>query len=383
MRDMDRCCTGCFSDEYLIRWVGTQGKARRAKCGWCGSFRQRSVALAELTETFRSVVDEFFLRHEDLVQGGHTEAWDGELIGDLLSQEFGTFSAAVCASQNGLANEILNQGLDPRRGARTYDADTFWFGLEDDWSHREITEELADALRVLRNAVHTHGHALTTSGQQAGVRAGSQVDDAARVVKRELRNHEIVLGRGTKLHRARVEKKRIEKLSELGAPPASEVSGARANQSGHPLLYLAESSATAIAEVRPAIGDVVVVGDLVLQKDMRICALIQHAIPFSPFEDARRFAGEAATQRVRAALGQDFARPIRPSDTSRDYLFTQYIAGLIRRLGFDGLTFPSSQRGGRQDPGRNYVLFDTAAATVVSLNRHVITAIDYTHVTAK
>jgi hypothetical protein len=374
--DETRCCADCFSDDYLVKLVREHGTPSSSRCFWCGSPRQRSVELAELTEPMRSVVERYFVRYEDLAQSGHIDATDGEYIGDLLSQELQAISDNV-SKRNDLANAILNHGLDYTDGDRTYDDDQFWFRREDDASYPDLTEELDDALDTLREAVWKHGHSLSAANTKSGIRPSPIVSEAIGLIRKELKLHKVTLPKGAKVFRARVEDDPIDDLSQLHAPLAHRVPAARANLSGQPVLYVADSLETALSEVRPAIGDLVVVGELKLRRAVRLCDLVRRGVALSPFEDLARHSRACAKQNMRAALGKEFASPIRPRDTARDYLFSQYVAQLIRRLGFDGLAFASSQHQSYPDAAINYVLFDTSAAVATAMSRHSVCGVEY------
>ena len=124
-----------------------------------------------------------------------------------------------------------------------------------------------------------------------------------------------------------------------------------------PLLYVAADEQTAIAEVRPSIGDRVVVGEFISNRnleffDFTALTALQHN-EISWFDPGYR---ERTDHRLLLEYLHDLiARPVRATDT--DYVMTQALAEFIRyyrKQRFDGISFRSVQREG----GVNYVIFD-------------------------
>lgn len=150
--------------------------------------------------------------------------------------------------------------------------------------------------------------------------------------------------------------------SELGAAPKSKAGNNRMSPAGVPLIYLAKDMATAVAEVRPSLGDLAVVGRFRLRVPVKVFdfpALTEklHHSPlswFDPEHDER-----CRMRRLLAFVHDDIARPVRAADT--DYVVTQALADFISQHaeGFQGIAFQSVQRGG----GVNYVFFDQGSST--------------------
>jgi hypothetical protein len=129
---------------------------------------------------------------------------------------------------------------------------------------------------------------------------------------------------------------------------------------GIPLMYLSVDSLNFIAEVRPSIGDQVVLAQFVSTEELKffdftmLDALKHDPISlFSPSYEKR------TDRRLLLEYLHDLiARPVRVSDT--DYVMTQALAEYIRycQYEFDGIAFRSVQRS---DGGINYVLFDNSS----------------------
>jgi hypothetical protein len=57
---------------------------------------------------------------------------------------------------------------------------------------------------------------------------------------------------------------------------------------------------------------------------------------------------------------------------------TQFVSGLVRAAGLDGIAYPSSQEGDQAATNVNYVFFDPTVAEPLTLQRHTVEQISYT-----
>ncbi|CAN7782053.1 RES family NAD+ phosphorylase [Variovorax sp. LjRoot175] len=144
----------------------------------------------------------------------------------------------------------------------------------------------------------------------------------------------------------------------LGAPPAHLASAGRMNAKGIPAFYGAGDPETCFAEMRPGIGERVVIGRYRAARHLRILnftrfGLAESTLPLSYLDP--EFATKAHDRLLLNQLHHQIARPVLP-DRDHDYLITQALAeylAFVRRPGFDGLMFNSVQRA----EGVNIVLF--------------------------
>lgn len=215
-------------------------------------------------------------------------------------------------------------------------------------------------LSDLRRAVGEYGHSLdhvieTRPAFVAGAPSrGRLVDD--------LPHLEHVVTSGTKLYRARTGGENDAETGVFGrvtapytgkkiaAPPPHLARGDRVGVAGQRVLFLADSRDAAVAEVRPAIGDVVSSAAFVLPVALRIVDLTPPPPPSGTVETSLIQLRRTTLARE---IGHEFSLPV-GSNGARHYLFTQYVARVIEGLGYDGIRYPSSQFNG----GFNLVLFD-------------------------
>jgi hypothetical protein len=222
----------------------------------------------------------------------------------------------------------------------------------DAWNH--IAHQLTHRQRFFNDKVRDFFEELFAEALDAHVDENPDVRPVIRIVPG-----------GTDLFRARVagsEAKVKVYLDnselELGAPPKERAANNRMSPAGIPLLYVAGDPETAIAEVRPSIGDAVVVGRFSTTRNMKffdftaLSGRLSHS-PLSwldPNYDER-----SRRRRLLEYLHDQIAKPVTSGDI--DYVVTQALAEFIRcktTENFDGVIFKSVQRSG----GTNYVLFD-------------------------
>ena len=214
-----------------------------------------------------------------------------------------------------------------------------------------------------------------------------------------------MLDAGAAFYRSRIASGELEARSfaenpgiALGAAPKERAANNRMSPAGVPLLYVSREIDTCIAEVRPSIGDNVVVGRFQSTASLRFFDFtrlgrrLRHA-PLSLFDPSYRKRSEHRL--LLEYLHEEIARPVRTGDT--DYVMTQALAEFIRydkKWAFDGIAFRSVQCEG----GVNYVLFDRGepeamlapdwrpafhlAIECEAVSMHVIEGVRYSHVPA-
>jgi len=131
-------------------------------------------------------------------------------------------------------------------------------------------------------------------------------------------------------------------------PPMKKISANRANSDGIPCLYTAKDVKTAIAEVRPFLGDTISVANILPVHDLKLFDLSFdvniHDINIANIPPSDIW-----------FLGIVFAFSIPYEKTSKnEYLLTQCISEYIRLSGFDGIQYSSSLNNN----GINIALFN-------------------------
>jgi len=149
---------------------------------------------------------------------------------------------------------------------------------------------------------------------------------------------------------------------ELGAPPKEVATHNRMNSTGVPLFYAASDEATSIAEVRPSIGDEVVVGQFATTRELRLFDFRGLDRPRSHSKISYFWSDYTARMRSRQLLAHLHNLISEPVDRhGHGYVVTQAMAEFLHYKypePFDGIVFRSVQAA-----GANYVIFNAPAAT--------------------
>jgi hypothetical protein len=190
------------------------------------------------------------------------------------------------------------------------------------------------------------------------------------------------LDAGEKLWRARTAKRpRIntdgEIISEsytkeeMSIPSKEKTTTGRANPEGIPYLYLAETLQTAIAEIKPYIGDKITVALFNLKSKIKVVDIRKGA---PSLLEAITTKDESSFDNIWFAIKMYFLLPVRPDETM-NYIPTQYITELFKNNAYDGLIFDSVQK----KDTFNLVLFDSSKVEIVRMEERIIEEIEYTN----
>ena len=146
-------------------------------------------------------------------------------------------------------------------------------------------------------------------------------------------------------------------------PDPEMVCEGRANVARVAHLYMASDNETAMAEVRPAVGDVVSCGRFVVNKNLHIvdCRVFDRPRFFydlnktdDPLQPPSQ---EELNSLIWSQIDTSFSEPVGCDLFPLAYVPTQVLADFFKSKGFDGIGYKS-----RLGPGFNLVLFDVSAA---------------------
>jgi len=166
------------------------------------------------------------------------------------------------------------------------------------------------------------------------------------------------------------------KLPEEMVPKSEFVkSGGRANPPGFAYLYLANRPETAMAEMRPWVGESLSLANFALEKDARLVLCQQDS------EDrlkrirlnGERIPQEKVDSYVWGDISEAFSRPVNSNNAESDYTPTQILAEAFKAEGFDGVAYKS-----RLAQGLNVVLFDVEIAKPRDYFLYALRGVSYT-----
>ncbi len=139
----------------------------------------------------------------------------------------------------------------------------------------------------------------------------------------------------------------------LGPPPIERTQSGRMNVEFIPVFYAAFSGATAIAELRPGIGDSVAIGRFMTRVPLKVfdfTVFDQRAADRTHFYDHSRY--DFITQ-----MQDEISRPVRPHERQREYIATQIVAEYLQSyFGCDAVIYKSSMQRDHAEDNRNIVI---------------------------
>jgi RES domain len=134
----------------------------------------------------------------------------------------------------------------------------------------------------------------------------------------------------------------------------------RANPPGFAYLYLANNPGTALAEMRPWVGESLTIAVFEIQKDIKLVACQEQAENLGERILEENPPAEKVELYVWNDISRAFARPVNREDQESAYIPTQILAEAFKAEGFDGLAYQSSL-----SRGTNLALFDKQVAKLV------------------
>jgi len=334
-------CHSCFGESAALQ-ARFEKQGKDGDCPTCGCHNTKIIEAAELADLFEGLYEHYepldgdpYRRRKDGITGLGPDAGDDSLA-EILRNEWGVFSDAI---DDDTAEAILSEIWPGYTGEYTRRGDRGWREVAEEW------DRLKSSLM--------HDWRFFHSGRPVDEVVRQVLDPWSGFLDSPLRRRE--------WNRARIQPRRNQVFTpqQMGAPPAEQARGGRANPPGISYLYVASDPATAVAEVRAELGDWVTVARVAIpQEPMRMLDLSQDIRIIDPFEH-NDLHQALMVRELLLTFGFELRRPIRPSDSAFDYVATQFIAEYFRQTGFGGIIFPSSLAN-----GVNAVFFDPQGASI-------------------
>lgn len=342
---MSIICLECIGDEALRERL--KPLAKTANCTYCAAV-QHAVTIEDLAES----VDEPFRLAYGLGEvsprfynDSDSSYWeqDGDDLNSVLQQEVEIGPEAADALIDALS-EL--DPADPRDGDEPfYDTSQNYQRVDIyDWEYAEAWTDFSERLKHRRRFFDTE------AAEQLAAILGAPGSLEASELPAALIGPESDLPRVFRARRADTADVARRMLSnpsaELCPPPAYLTPAGRMNSAGIPVLYGAFSEAVAVAEVRPAVGGLVVVGSFMVTRPRRLLDLTRLGSSRTGSIFAPGYADRAARLRFLQSFHYLVTRPVQPAEESREYLPTQAVAEYVGSvLGFDGVMYGSAQFG--------------------------------------
>lgn len=184
---------------------------------------------------------------------------------------------------------------------------------------------------------------------------------------------------GSLFYRARISERTGYHINDMSAPPAGKSSEGRANARGITCLYLANDVDTTLHEVRAGVFDYVCVGTFRLKEDIAIVDL-RSIMDISPFIEGLGYLDHAINKQYLEKLNTEMSKSLRRSDSTLDYVPTQYIVDFIKSIEhngkreYDGIEYNSTTNPG----GYNLAIFNPDLFECISAEVYDIEKLQYT-----
>lgn len=183
---------------------------------------------------------------------------------------------------------------------------------------------------------------------------------------------------GEIFYRCRISTKYGIPIEEMGAPPIEKTTDGRANVRGIRCLYLGDTAETTIYEVRAGAYDYVTVGKFELKRDIIVVDL-KKINQISPFIEGLDCLEYAINKDYLNKINDEMGKIMKRSDSSLDYIPTQYIADFIKSIVHDdvqeymGIEYKSVM----YSEGYNLAVFDPDIFECIGTEVYRIDTIDY------
>lgn len=363
-----RVCGNCVREAHLVDLIARTGVIGR--CSYCHDERP-SISIEDLGEHVRRAVERYYEQTSEepegyeyyLQQQGNWERL-GEPIGQIIAQ--------LLESDEAVAEDV-REVLDEA----TSDMDSAAIGEEQPFDEDAHYAEISSIdVTSLSTEYRRFERRIIEEARYFSPDTRSYLRDLFNGLEglRTRGGHPILVDAGpgqeiTSFFRARVFQD-LEKLKaalvapdqELGPPPARMGRAGRLNAAGVSIFYGADTSAVAIAEVRPPVGSKVVVAQFQLLRPMRLLdidALKSVLVEGSLFDSGHM--GRLQRALFLGSFSARFTQPVMPDHEAFEYIPTQAIADFLAnevQPQLDGILYASPQSGVR---GKNVALFHQAS----------------------
>jgi hypothetical protein len=340
-----KCCVDCFAHEWLREFI-LDNSEDVGECDYCDSKGGQVIEVDALYEPFHNLMRLYISKGEAFLVAGLSP--DGEPLLYLIQEDYDVFDDGLVTSDAAarLLEDIMQSGWDDDSGEAQIAAHDLYVRYSDRWGHATMTQQWGDYCAEVKAHPRRRPHLHPLFNEELG-RQGVEVQE------------------GTVFYRSRLGYEPADdgpqpyEGERIGAPPPNRAPPGRANKRREVVLYVADDEETAIAEARPARGNLVSVAELHATRVLRLVDLRAPVQPSNPFTDETP-EYEQELEHLLWAFAEDLARPLRRTDDHREYRPCQMLARRIRECGYDGVRYPSAMN----PAGCNVVLFDPHLAKV-------------------
>ena len=360
---MSYCCENCFNSPHLIKIIRDSGET--GECNFCGASGVKCVTPSYLSESFRPLVE---LYTEIYYLGGPPN--DGKFLWDRVNCDWNVFTFTDQFKQQQLLSEIFVER------PHQIPFDKYVVLADDDILDSTSCPEIMGWYDSPSATAMKRWEDFTNE-----IRTRNRYFPSKKIplktIAQLLPSQEYRLAEGTALFRARICENRTKAYprKDMGKPPVhiSATQSGRANPIGIPYLYVASDAPTAIAEVRPNVGDLVTVGTFITNDELLVLDLRSPRItdPFGWGNNLRFITQYIVFLR---RLGAELSKTVSRTQAEVDYIPLQYLCEFIRKIKYQGVMYGSSVAR----TGYNIAVFDDSKLACSRTKLSVVSDLKYT-----
>ncbi len=328
-RKSEVCCEDCFVDPVL-RMLMRRVKNKKY-CGYCQKKSEHCADPSALAENFVTVA-RLYERVDEVIAPSHIRDEGIDFFGEPLIEQIQRDWELFSSDDSRVWEDIFSSAVGSERGEQS-DLDPETYVL--------VPHEFYEEEENRRDAIKSQWDEFCWEIKHSNRFLFSKSIDWLDTLLEGTRSS--VGQTKTTFYRARIVGKQ-EKFSEkkIGPPPPHLAKPGRGNPEGIPYFYLADSPHTALAEVRPQIGDRVWIAKFEAKGRLDIVDLRTGQVR-SPFRYKLKDLPEMVKKIfLLKHLSDDLSRPVSPKAASLDYLPTQYLCELIKNRKYKGIRYKSA-----------------------------------------
>ncbi|MEJ0023397.1 MAG: RES domain-containing protein [Alphaproteobacteria bacterium] len=349
-----RICSGCVREDYLSAEIVRTGEM--AECFYCGEGEDNTISMGDLAGRVDGALEHHYERTssepegiEYLLQKEGRWSRNGDPVVDVIQDMAGIEPPPAEDVRSILEEQNYDRSAEEIGEENPFDEEAHYQRAiseyneyQDDW--QTFVASLEQSSRFFSRIAHGTLTSIfegldklrTHDGKSVVAACGPEDKLKALFRARVFSSHDAL-----KEALARPE-------IELGPPPSRKAVAGRMNPHGISVFYGAVDAKIACAEVRPAVGSMIVVARFVFVRQVRlldVTALQNVLVTGSVFDGGyRRRLEHGSFLRI---LGDRIGMAVLPTDEPFQYLATQAIAEFLsefEEIKIDGLLFRSGHR---------------------------------------
>lgn len=315
-RGQDAVCSRCINDPALADFVSQ--RSTKSQCGFCGRLNAQTV---EVDTLFHYMLECLKVEWEDPI---HQVGWDHgyDKFVEIVDSYDLLFLLDDPLGHDDLDEEFVAAFEHDWCRCDPYRLDPFDV-LILSWEHfRNITTTRRRYLVTLKPADWRPGDNELVNPEEMLDAIGNAILRAGDRVFRRTNDVRIIRARTHDPSQV------LQNATELGPPPSRRARDSRMSPAGISLFYGAESTQTAIAEVRPTADQAVTVGTWIPSRELIYLDLLAAPPTPSIFDESGR--ADRVWLNFLARFADDLAQPIDVDRDPAEYVPTQIVTEYLR-----------------------------------------------------